>query len=157
MRLLAFCMMPNHVHLELWPRGDGDMPGFMAWLTMTHAQRWPAHRHGRGGASVPGPVPAVPRRVGRAPWDGVPLRRAESGPCRAGGAGRGLAMGQPVTASDAAAGAGWGSRLGGATPGATGRLSRSVQRGVEPGGRGGGAVRRSRLRGQPFGTSSGQP
>ena len=25
MRLLAYCLMPNHFHLVLWPRGDGDL------------------------------------------------------------------------------------------------------------------------------------
>src|SRR5438034_893562 len=25
MRLLAYCLMPNHWHLLLWPRGDGDL------------------------------------------------------------------------------------------------------------------------------------
>ena len=25
MRLLSFCLMPNHFHLVLWPRHDGDL------------------------------------------------------------------------------------------------------------------------------------
>jgi len=25
MRLLAFCVLPNHWHLVLWPRHDGDL------------------------------------------------------------------------------------------------------------------------------------
>ena len=25
MRLLAVCLMPNHFHLALWPRQDGDL------------------------------------------------------------------------------------------------------------------------------------
>ena len=25
MRLLSFCLMPNHFHLVLWPRQDGDL------------------------------------------------------------------------------------------------------------------------------------
>jgi len=44
MRLLAYCLMPNHFHLLLWPRGDGDLSRFMRWLTLTHTQRWHAHR-----------------------------------------------------------------------------------------------------------------
>jgi putative transposase len=44
MRLLAYCLMPNHWHLVLWPFADGDLSRFMFWLTMTHAQRW---RHAR--------------------------------------------------------------------------------------------------------------
>ncbi len=30
MRLLAYCLMPNHFHLLLWPREDGDLSTFMA-------------------------------------------------------------------------------------------------------------------------------
>ena len=48
MRLLAYCVMPNHFHLVLWPRVDGDLSRFMGWLTMTHTQRWHAHRHSAG-------------------------------------------------------------------------------------------------------------
>jgi putative transposase len=44
MRLLAYCVMPNHWHLVVWPRQDGDLPRFMSWLTLTHTQRWHTHR-----------------------------------------------------------------------------------------------------------------
>lgn len=40
MRLLAFCAMPNHWHLVLWPRKDGDLSEYMRWLTNTHTRRW---------------------------------------------------------------------------------------------------------------------
>lgn len=40
MRLLAYCVMPNHWHLVLWPRGDDDLASYMHWLTVTHTQRW---------------------------------------------------------------------------------------------------------------------
>ena len=43
MRLLSYCLMPNHWHLVLWPRNDGDLSLFMGWLTMTHTQRWHTH------------------------------------------------------------------------------------------------------------------
>ena len=29
MRLLAYCLMPNHFHLVVWPREDGDLPCWM--------------------------------------------------------------------------------------------------------------------------------
>lgn len=45
MRVLAFCLMPNHWHLVLRPRRDGDLSKFMGWLTLTHTQRWHAHFH----------------------------------------------------------------------------------------------------------------
>lgn len=48
MRTLAYCLMPNHWHLVLWPRRDGDLSNFMAWLTLTHTQRWHAHRKTAG-------------------------------------------------------------------------------------------------------------
>ena len=39
MRTLAYCVMPTHWHLVLWPRRDGDLSRFMAWLALTHAPR----------------------------------------------------------------------------------------------------------------------
>ncbi len=52
MRLLAYCVMPNHWHLVLWPREDGDLSTFVGWLTLTHTQRWHAHRHSEGSGHV---------------------------------------------------------------------------------------------------------
>lgn len=52
MRLLAYCLMPNHWHLLVWPQGDGDLSRFMAWVTLTHTQRWHAHRHSAGTGHV---------------------------------------------------------------------------------------------------------
>ncbi len=43
--LLAFCIMPNHWHLILKPFQNGVLSKAMAWLTMTHAQRWHAAHH----------------------------------------------------------------------------------------------------------------
>jgi putative transposase len=39
-RVLAFCAMPNHVHLVVWPENDAQLPAFMHWLTGTHGARW---------------------------------------------------------------------------------------------------------------------
>jgi putative transposase len=47
-RLLAYCLMPNHWHLALWPRHDGELSDFGHWLTLTHTQRWHAHHHDVG-------------------------------------------------------------------------------------------------------------
>ena len=52
MRLLAYCVMPNHWHLVVWPRADGDLSRFMNWLTLTHTQRWHQHRHTVGEGHV---------------------------------------------------------------------------------------------------------
>jgi REP-associated tyrosine transposase len=43
MRLLAYCLLPNHWHLVVWPRHDGALSDFGHWLTLTHTQRWHAH------------------------------------------------------------------------------------------------------------------
>ena len=51
-RLLAYCVLPNHWHLVLWPRKDGELSRFMGWLTLTHTQRWHAHRHSTGSGHV---------------------------------------------------------------------------------------------------------
>lgn len=52
MRLLAYCLMPNHWHLVVWPQEDGDLSRFTGWLTLTHTQRWHAHRHSTGSGHV---------------------------------------------------------------------------------------------------------
>ena len=51
-RLLAYCLMPNHWHLVVWPREDGELSRFIGWLTLTHTQRWHAHRHSTGSGHV---------------------------------------------------------------------------------------------------------
>ena len=43
--LLAYCVMPNHWHLIVQPRRDGDLSRFVGWLTLTHTQRWHSHHH----------------------------------------------------------------------------------------------------------------
>lgn len=48
MRLLAYCLMPNHWHLVVWPQRDGELSDFGHWLTLTHTQRWHAHYHDVG-------------------------------------------------------------------------------------------------------------
>jgi putative transposase len=47
-RLLAFVLMPNHWHLVVWPRRDGELTAFCRWLTHTHSMRWHAHYHSAG-------------------------------------------------------------------------------------------------------------
>ncbi len=45
MRICAYCVMPNHWHMLLWPEHDGDLARFMQRLTITHVRRWQEHRH----------------------------------------------------------------------------------------------------------------
>src|SRR3989338_289077 len=39
MRILAYVLMPNHWHIVLQPKEDGDIAVFMQWLTLTHTQQ----------------------------------------------------------------------------------------------------------------------
>ena len=48
MRVLAWCLMPNHWHLVLWPTRDGDLSDYMRLVTLTHTQRWHARRDSAG-------------------------------------------------------------------------------------------------------------
>jgi putative transposase len=43
MRILAWCVMPNHWHLLLWPQEDGDLSTYMRLMTLTHTQRHHAY------------------------------------------------------------------------------------------------------------------
>jgi putative transposase len=39
MRILAYCIMPNHWHLVLYPKQDTDLSEFMRWVTTTHVRQ----------------------------------------------------------------------------------------------------------------------
>jgi REP element-mobilizing transposase RayT len=43
MRVLAYCLMPNHFHVAVWPQADGDLGRWMQWLLTAHVRRY--HRH----------------------------------------------------------------------------------------------------------------
>ena len=51
-RIAAYCLMPNHWHLLLWPRTDGELSEVMRWITVTHTQRWHAYRRSSGTGPV---------------------------------------------------------------------------------------------------------
>jgi putative transposase len=44
-RILGYCVMPNHWHIVLWPRWEGELTDFLCWLIDTHTMRWHAHFH----------------------------------------------------------------------------------------------------------------
>ena len=48
MRVLAYCLMPNHFHLALWPRADGDLSRWMHWLMTAHVRRYLGHYRSSG-------------------------------------------------------------------------------------------------------------
>ena len=39
MRICAYCLMPNHWHMVLWPENDGELAAFMQRLSVTHVAR----------------------------------------------------------------------------------------------------------------------
>ncbi|MFL5328332.1 MAG: transposase [Gemmataceae bacterium] len=49
-RILGYNLMPNHFHLVLWPRRDGDLSRWMQWLLTSHVRRY--HRLYRGSGHV---------------------------------------------------------------------------------------------------------
>jgi putative transposase len=51
-RILAYCQMPNHWHILVWPRSDGELSEVLRWITVTHTQRWHAHHHTSGTGPV---------------------------------------------------------------------------------------------------------
>jgi REP element-mobilizing transposase RayT len=48
MRLVGFCLMPNHFHLVLWPAGDDDLSPWMQWLLTTHVHGYRKRYRGSG-------------------------------------------------------------------------------------------------------------
>jgi putative transposase len=81
MRLLAWCLMPNHFHLVLWPHADGDLSRWMHWLLTTHVQRQ-RRRHGTIGRIWQGRFKAPPIQQDRHLL--IVMRYTERNPLRAG-------------------------------------------------------------------------
>ncbi len=52
LRIAAYCLMPNHWHLLLRPRHDGELSEALWWITVPHTQRWHAHHHTAGTGPV---------------------------------------------------------------------------------------------------------
>jgi putative transposase len=50
LRILGYALLPNHFHLVLWPRHDGDLSRWMQWLLTAHVRRY--HRHYGGSGHV---------------------------------------------------------------------------------------------------------
>ena len=59
MRVLAYCLMPNHFHLVLRPLQDGDLSRFMQWLLTAHVRRH-HRRHDSSGHAWQGRFKAFP-------------------------------------------------------------------------------------------------
>lgn len=52
MRILAYTIMPNHWHLLLHPRNDGDLSKAMQWLGTSHARRHHTRKETIGGGHL---------------------------------------------------------------------------------------------------------
>lgn len=52
MRIISYCLMPNHWHLLLWPADDGELSRFVHWVTGTHASRWRRQTETKGEGAV---------------------------------------------------------------------------------------------------------
>jgi putative transposase len=50
--LLCYCLMSNHWHLVLRPRGASALADFMRWVGVTHVRRHHEHYHSRGGGHL---------------------------------------------------------------------------------------------------------
>ena len=97
-RLLGYCLMPNHFHLVVWPREDGDLSRWMQWLLTSHVRRYHRHYHSSGhvwqGRFKAFPIEeddhllTVLRYVERNPVraKGLPVRKAERWPWSSAGA-----------------------------------------------------------------------
>ncbi len=81
MRLLAFCLMPNHFHAAVWPRDDGDLSRWMQWLMTTHVRRYHSY-HETSGHLWQGRFKAFP--IERDEHLLTVLRYIEQNPLRAG-------------------------------------------------------------------------
>jgi putative transposase len=59
MRVMAYCLMPNHFHLVLWPRENGELSRWMQWLLTAHVRRH-HRRHDSSGHVWQGRFKAFP-------------------------------------------------------------------------------------------------
>jgi putative transposase len=68
--LFAFCLMGNHWHVLLRPKGDRDLAAYLSWVTNTHVKRVRAHRPGTSGHLYQGRYKSFPVQGGSARGQG---------------------------------------------------------------------------------------
>jgi putative transposase len=82
-RLVSYCLMPDHWHLVVWPAADGALSGYVHWLTATHARRNRVRPGAAGtGRRYRGRFRSFPVQEGPPVW--AVCRYAEGNPVRAG-------------------------------------------------------------------------
>src|SRR5271157_4263119 len=77
LRILGYCVMPDHWHLVVWPEDgkDRQVSEFLRWLTVTHTQRWHAQRQTSGtGHLYQGRFNTLPTMFKSAPQGGANKR-----------------------------------------------------------------------------------
>jgi putative transposase len=100
-RLLVYCLTPNHFHLLLWPHDDGNPSTFMRWLTMTHTLRWHAHHRTAGaGHLYQGRYRSFPVQSDEHFLIECPLRRTERAADKLGRTRGAVEVREPVGSSD---------------------------------------------------------
>jgi putative transposase len=80
-RVIAWCLMPNHFHLVAWPRADGELSRWMHWLLSSHVRRY-HRRYGTYGRIWQGRFKAFPIQQDQHLL--TVLRYVERNPLRAG-------------------------------------------------------------------------
>jgi len=58
--LFGFCLMPNHWHLALRPKGNRDLARYLSWVTNTHVKRYRAHHRRTSGHLYQGRYKSFP-------------------------------------------------------------------------------------------------
>jgi putative transposase len=81
MRIAAWCVMPNHFHLVLWPPSDDGLSRWMQWLMTAHVRRH-HRRHATSGHLWQGRFKAFP--IQRDDHLLTVVRYVERNPVRAG-------------------------------------------------------------------------
>ncbi len=80
MRVIAWCLMPNHFHLVVWPHENGELACWMQWLMTSHVRRH-HKRHGTAGHLWQGRFKCFPVQSDAHLW--TVLRYVERNPLRA--------------------------------------------------------------------------
>jgi putative transposase len=79
--LFGFCLMPNHWHLVLRPRREGDMAAYLSWVSNTHVKRYRSYCPRSSGHLYQGRYKSFP--VQEDPHFLSLLRYVEANPLRA--------------------------------------------------------------------------
>jgi putative transposase len=80
--LFGFCLMPNHWHLVLRPKGNADLAAYLSWVTNTHVKRYRSRYKSTSGHLYQGRYKSFP--VQQDTNFLTLLRYVESNPRRAG-------------------------------------------------------------------------